>query len=89
MTQGQSRMPHKLVLQERSTLTMTGVTEVVSFDDNAVVLQTELGRLIIQGQQLQLKNLSLEGAQAAVDGKICALIYEEPRQGGPLRRLFK
>ena len=50
-------LPHKLQLNERKSLTMTGVTEVVSFDETAVVLQTSLGLLIVQGQQLSLKNL--------------------------------
>lgn len=84
----EEHLPHKLQLNERKKLTMTGVTEVVSFDETAVVLQTSLGLLIIQGQQLQLKNLSLEGGQVAVEGDINALSYEEPRQGG-WRRLFR
>ena len=81
-------LPHKLQLSERKVLTMTGVTEVVSFDENAVVLQTSLGLLIVQGQQLSLKNLSLDGGQVAVEGSISALTYEEPRQSG-WRRLFR
>ena len=83
------QLPHKLTLNERKALTMTGVTEVVSFDENAVVLHTELGTLIIQGRGLQLKTLSPEGGQVAVEGNISALVYEEPRPaGGWLRRLF-
>ena len=84
----EEHLPHKLQLNERKKRTMTGVTEVVSFDETAVVLQTSLGLLIVQGQQLQLKNLSLEGGQVAVEGDINALSYEEPRQGG-WRRLFR
>ena len=84
----EEHLPHKLQLSERKALSMTGVTEVVSFDETAVVLQTSLGLLIVQGQQLQLKNLSLEGGQVAVDGSISALSYEEPRQSG-WRRLFR
>ena len=76
------QLPHKLSLNERKELTMTGVTEVVSFEENAVVLRTALGTLIVQGSGLQLKTLSLEGGQVAVDGSISALIYEEPRLGG-------
>ena len=81
-------LPHKLQLSERKVLTMTGVTEVVSFDENAVVLQTSLGLLSVQGQQLSLKTLSLDGGQVAVEGSISALAYEEPRQSG-WRRLFR
>lgn len=81
-------LPHKLTLTERKNLTLTGVTEVISFDENAVILKTGLGTLVIHGQGLQLKNLSLDGGQVGVEGTISALIYEEPRGSG-LRRLFR
>ena len=89
---GEERMqlPHKLTLNERRQLAMTGVTEVVSFDENAVVLNTSLVVLTIQGHQLQLKQLSLDGGQVAVDGSISALIYEDPRPAGSwLQRLLR
>lgn len=80
---------HKLTLDERSRLTMTGVAEVLSFSEDAVVLKTALGVLTVHGQGLKLKNLSLDGGQVAVEGAVAALIYEEPRQsGGWLRRVF-
>lgn len=89
MAQEQRSLPHKLILNERKALTMTGVTQVVSFDDTAVVLQTCLGLLTVHGSDLELKTLSLDGGQVAVDGNVAALIYEEPRsQGGFWRRLF-
>ena len=78
----ETQLPHELSLKERRELTMTGVTEVVSFEEHAVVLRTALGTLIIQGRDLQLKTLSLEGGQVAVEGSISALIYEEPRASG-------
>ena len=81
-------MPHDLQLKERKALTLSGVTEVVSFDDSTVVLQTALGTLVVQGRELQLKTLSLEGGQVAVDGTVTALTYEEPRSGGWRQRLF-
>ena len=82
-------LPHRLTLNERHQLTMTGVTEVVSFDDTAVVLRTELGTLAVHGQQLQLKALTPEGGTVAVEGRISAISYEEPRQSsGWLGRFF-
>lgn len=81
--------PHKLTLNERSQLTMTGATEVISFDDSAVVLRTSLGNLMVQGRELKLKTLVPEGGQVTVTGKISALSYEEPRtRVGFWRRLF-
>lgn len=85
----QQRLPHKLTLDERKSLTMTGVTEVVSFDENAVVLHTCLGTLVVQGRELQLKTLTLDGGNVAVEGQIGSLVYEEQRHsGGWLSRLF-
>ncbi len=84
----EAQAAHKLTLNERRQLTMTGVTEVISFEDTQVVLQTALGTLVVQGQELKLKTLSLDGGQVAVDGQISALIYEEPRQTGLWRRLM-
>lgn len=83
----EEKLPHKLQLSERNQLTMTGVTEVASFEENSVVLHTSLGRLLIQGRDLKLKTLSLDGGQVAVEGEVSALIYEEPRLSG-WRRLL-
>ena len=89
MAESQMQLPHKLTLNERRNLSMSGVTEVVSFDDSAVILQTGLGTLMVQGRDLQLKTLSPEGGQVVVEGDIAALSYEEPRTaGGFWQRLF-
>ena len=86
----QPSLPHKLTLNERSNLTMSGVTEVVSFDDAAVILHTDAGTLLVQGKELKLKTLHPEGGQVIVDGRITALSYEEPRPSGSFwRRLFR
>ena len=84
----EEKLPHQLTLAERGRLTMTGVSEVVSFDENAVVLETSRGTLTVQGRGLQLKTLVPKGGQVAVEGQIFALVYEEPRQDGWLRRLL-
>lgn len=83
------RLPHRLALDGRQQLTVSGVTEVVSFDENTVVLTTDMGTLQVAGSQLQLKNLSGEDGQVAVEGKVSAISYEEPRAAGNwLHRLF-
>ena len=80
--------PHRLTLNERKALTMTGVTEVLSFDENAIALRTELCILQIHGSELQLKALSQENGSMMVEGTVSALVYEQPRQGGFWRRLM-
>ena len=79
MSEQKRSLPHKLTLNERKSLTVSGVTEVVSFDETAVIAHTELGTLVVQGKDLQLKTLLPEGGQVTVEGKISSLAYEEPR----------
>ena len=88
MAEQRMDLPHKLTLNERSKLSLTGVAEVVSFEEDGAILKTALGTLIVQGRGLQLKTLSPEGGQVEVTGSISALIYEEPKKGGWARRLF-
>ena len=79
----------KLSLEERGRLTVTGVDQVVRFEEELVVLNTGLGTLHIHGQELKLRDLSLEGGRAVVEGRVSALIFEEPRERGMLGRLFR
>ena len=78
------QLPHKLTLNERNKLTLSGVTEVVSFDESSVVMRTVLGDLEVLGQELNIKNLSIDGGQMEVSGRISALYYEDPRPTGGL-----
>ena len=90
MAEERMPQPHKLTLNDRKSLLLSGTAEVLSFDENAVVLKTGLGILSVQGQQLHLKTLSPETGQVAIDGHISALIYEEPRTpGGIFQRLLR
>ncbi len=75
-------LPHNLTLSERKKLALTGATEVVSFDEASVVVNTPLGMLVIQGRELQLKTLSETGGNVTVEGYITSLSYEEPRPAG-------
>ena len=76
------QLPHKLTLSERNKLTLSGVTEVISFDESNVTMRTVLGDLEVSGQELKIKNLSIDGGQMEVSGHINALSYEDPRPSG-------
>lgn len=82
------QLPHKLTLNQREDLSLSGVTEVVSFDENSVILKTHLGVLTVLGENLVLKTLSVEGGQVSVSGHVSSLSYEEPRSGGFWQRLL-
>ena len=82
---------HRLVLEGREQLTVTGVEEVESFDENSIILSTALGGLEVQGEGLHIEKLSLDGGDLKVEGTISALIYDENRgrsRGGFLSRLL-
>ncbi len=86
-----SELPHSLSLQDRRRLTVSGVEDVESFDESAVVLQTVGGLLILRGSALHIDKLSIEGGELLVTGRIDSLVYEEPAigRGGFFSRLFK
>lgn len=82
-------LPHKLTLDGRSRLNLTGVKEVESFDEGMVVLHTTRGTLVVRGDGLHLQMLSLDGGQVHVDGTVNSLTYEDNTQsGGFFSRLF-
>ncbi len=85
-----NREPHELRLDNRARLSVSGVREVESFDENTVVLNTVGGLLIVRGENLQLQALSIDGGQVSVHGTIDTLSYEEiQKAGGFFKRLLR
>ena len=83
-------LPHKITLNGRKDLSVTGVTEVISFDDTSVIMHTPLGRLTVLGQQLQLRSLAPEGGNVTIRGQIDAISYDQSGStGGWLSRFFQ
>lgn len=80
-----------LTLQGRRKLTITGVEDVESFDENTIVLYTSGGLLVIRGQDLHIEKLSIDGGDLSVDGTVDSLSYEDvnSKSGGFWSRLFK
>ena len=81
------QVPHSLTLTDRKELTMTGVSRVVRFEEDAVVAETGLGTVVIQGKGLKLRKLTPDSGKVLVEGTVSAVIYEEPRTGW-FRRLL-
>ena len=64
-----------LILENRSKLTISGVLDVFSFDDQVVILETELGLLTVKGEGLRINKLSLDTSEVIVEGNICSTNY--------------
>lgn len=68
---------HKINLSDREHLEIEGVGHVESFDDQQVVLATNLGILEIKGEQLHIKQLDLDQGRLSMEGMIKSLSYQE------------
>ncbi|MBP1759056.1 MAG: forespore shell protein [Firmicutes bacterium] len=86
-----SSLPHRISLDSRSKLTISGVEDVESFDESAIVLSTCDGDLIVRGCELHIEKLSLDGGDLLVEGTVDSLSYESSnnRQGGFFARLLR
>lgn len=72
---------HSLALKNREKLSIDGVCEVLSFDEEAVLLKTALGRLTVEGANLHLTKLLLDCGEVNIEGKIQAIFYDEGKEG--------
>ena len=84
------QIPHRLSLDGRSRLTVSGVDEVASFDESSIRMTTRAGVLLVRGAGLHIEKLSLDGGDLLVEGTVDALVYEEPEEPASfLSRLFR
>lgn len=82
-----------LVLENRGKLSISGVLDVLSFDDQVVMVETELGLLTVKGENLRINKLSIDTSEVIVEGEISYLSYSEAshekQNGGLLSKIFK
>lgn len=80
---------HNIILTGRSSISVDGVTEVISYDENNIVMETNMGQLTLDGTALNIVKLNLEDGEVAVDGRIDALYYiEQSGKRSLFSRLF-
>lgn len=87
--QSAAHRPHSLHLESRTSAALTGVTEVLAFDENQVILRTENGEVALMGEGLHVTKLMLEEGQLTVEGRLDSFCYSNPRKGGRLFRKGK
>ena len=74
---GAVRRTHKLTLSNRKNISVSGVVDVLSFDVNEVLLETDQGMLMVKGTDLHVSRLTLEKGEVDVDGRIDSLTYSD------------
>ncbi len=87
----EKQLPHHIMLEGRAGLTVSGVEEVESFDENTIVMVTVKGTLVVRGEGLHIEKLSLDGGDLKVEGMVDSLTYEDEgrEKGGFLARLLR
>ena len=76
----QTAKPHKLVINNRKTSMVTGVLDVLAFDLNEILLETEQGMLMVKGKDLHVNRLSVEKGEVDLTGHIDSVAYSEVQQ---------
>ena len=82
-----------LILENRGKLSISGVLDVLSFDDQVIMVETELGLLTIKGENLRITKLSIDTSEVIVEGNIAYLAYSnkeiEKNKGSIISKIFK
>lgn len=92
MDEKQTVRAHKVTIADRNSSTISGVSDVLSFDVNEVLLETDMGMLMIKGQELHVKRLTLEKGEVDIEGQIDSLTYSSgggSKNESLLGRLFR
>ena len=83
-----------VTMERREHVFVTGVLEVISFDEESIIAETDMGVLVLRGVNLHVNKLNLENGDLDINGEIISLFYEEQHAHGKgrtswLAKLFK
>lgn len=72
-----NRSAHRIALNARESMEVRGVTDVVSFDEQTVILETDCGNMTVEGASLHIHVLSMEEGVVTMDGRVDSIQYYE------------
>ena len=73
----QAPRQHKVILNDRSGGVLNGIKDILAFDVSEILLETEQGMLMIKGNDLHVKRLTLEKGEIDISGRIDSLLYSD------------
>jgi len=92
-TAPKSNVIQNLILESREKLNISGAIDVLSFDDQIVIIQTHLGLLTVKGEDLRISKLNIESEEVIIDGDISTMSYSDKsydkKESGFLSKIFK
>ena len=83
---------HNAILENRRKLMLSGITDVDSFNEKEIYLFTQLGEMLVKGENLHINEMSVENGELSVEGEISAVIYgdkERKKKLSPIGKIFK
>ena len=91
MTEETEKMAHSFFMEERNRITISGVRDVDSFDEETLILFTDLGEITVKGEKIKVSRFSAETGDFAATGTFHSLSYADrlPKNSGFFARVFK
>lgn len=94
MSEERKSVKHTVIMDDREEIGISGITDVISFDEELIAAQTNMGVIVIKGTNLHINSLNLDKGELEVDGDIVSLCYEDSaaygKPGGSfLGKIFK
>lgn len=84
---------HNIILENRSSLNVSGVDDVDSFDEHSITAFTQMGVLAVKGENLHINKFSVEVGELSIEGKICSIAYTDDfggkSSGGFFSKMFR
>lgn len=85
------KMQHNIIMESRKNLTVTGVMDIDSFDEQTVIVFTEEGELTVKGENLHINKIDVDTGDLLMEGQVDSISYSDnqPQKGGFFSKLFR
>ncbi|MDF2566817.1 MAG: sporulation protein YabP [Oscillospiraceae bacterium] len=85
------KLPHNVIMEDRKNLSVSGVSDIDRFDEQTIVVFTDMGELTIKGYDLHINKLNVDTGELTVEGDIYSLMYsdQEKKSTGLFTKIFK
>ena len=87
-----SELNHNIIMEDRKKISLSGVVDIHSFDDELILTETQCGILTIKGSDLKMNKLNLENNELIIEGQIAAIAYSDinnAKKSGFMNKIFK
>lgn len=83
---------HNIILENRERLSVSGVEDVESFDEDSIILYSQLGVVMVKGANMRINKFNVDSGELVIEGDIDKIEYSDagPKQkGGLFSKMFR